>query len=892
MAKQCAVSNNRRWLPRALSLCMAMRPGMAVFVATLLTARYGLGIPITLPLVLTAGTVAIGVSALLLYLVYRANKATSSELEHLQQRYEAIVNDQTELICRWKPDGTLTFVNRAYAEYFGKTPEELVGVNFIQFLPPEDQSVVHETLQKLTPENPTHTSRHQVVTPSGEIAWMEWTDRAFFDSSGELVELQSVGRDITAQMQEQLEKARLAWAIEASPSAIFITDTQFRIVYANPAFYRITGYSKSEVLGKTPSIVKSGFMPQSVYEEMFQLIHSGQVFRGRLLNRKKGTPLKTESNDVFFHPSTHYWADATISPIHDDADNLIGYLSIHQDITEQVLREEAERFQFTLDQLLNEVALILQSPLPMRERIRKLTERMTAEPELMLSGEALIWHMEEGKLVRCCVHGEFDTTFLSGWAILDPHDWLFHRSEPTLMQLRVGNQSRNVWAIPLRWMGQEAGLVMLFCKGSRQVPRWKEMQDFFAKWAEMLASAMVGQKTLEALQQAKNDAERLAQLRYEFLANMSHEIRTPMNGVLGMLNLLQSTSLNEEQKDLLYTAQQSAQHLMGLLDDILTLIKLETSQVKLEATPIDMKRFLRETNDIMRSQARTKGLLLREEVLYEKPLYVAGDPLRLRQVLLNLVGNAIKFTARGEVVARVKVLDEREDGYDLRFEVQDTGVGIPEDRQKVIFEPFRQADGSTTRKYGGTGLGLTICKNLVEKMGGQIGVVSKVDEGSTFWFEVRLPKSDAPAHVKLEEEERARNQTELSGLRVLVAEDNYVNQKVVRRVLEKWGIHCEIANDGVEALEWLSREPFHLVLMDCQMPRMDGFVATRRIREYEKRHGGELHIPIIALTANAMEEDREKCLAVGMDDYLTKPLKPDLLYEKLCQWGLPRMRAA
>jgi CheY-like chemotaxis protein len=223
----------------------------------------------------------------------------------------------------------------------------------------------------------------------------------------------------------------------------------------------------------------------------------------------------------------------------------------------------------------------------------------------------------------------------------------------------------------------------------------------------------------------------------------------------------------------------------------------------------------------------------------------------------------------------------------LRFEVQDTGIGIPPDKQQQIFEPFRQADGSTTRKYGGTGLGLAISKKLVELMGGRMGVVSQVGEGSTFWFEVSLPACDAPAHVRLEQQLRAAEQTPLTGLRVLVAEDNFVNQKVIRRTLEKWGVEVQIANNGREVLEWLSREPFHLVLMDCQMPEMDGYEATRRIRAYEQPRG--LHMPIIALTANALEGDREKCLECGMDDYLTKPVNPDLLWEKLVQWGIPRL---
>jgi signal transduction histidine kinase/ActR/RegA family two-component response regulator len=438
-------------------------------------------------------------------------------------------------------------------------------------------------------------------------------------------------------------------------------------------------------------------------------------------------------------------------------------------------------------------------------------------------------------------------------------------------------------------MNQSLGMLLLVCDRCRldRVGLDPVLREFLTDLGELVAMALMRERSRQALLNAKAEAERLAQARTEFLANMSHEIRTPMNGVLGMLNLLKDTPLTDEQRDLLQTAETSAQHLLEILNDILHLAKIEAGQMKLERTPTDLKRLVRETCEMVRPQARLKGILLREELPTDE-LYALADPTRLRQILLNLLSNAVKFTERGEVVARLIQREASADNeHALRFEVQDTGIGIPPDKQQQIFEPFRQADGSTTRKYGGTGLGLAICKKLVELMGGQMGVVSQVGEGSTFWFEVVLPVSEAPAHVRLEQQLRAAEQTPLTGLRVLVAEDNLVNQKVIRRTLEKWGVEVQIANHGREALEWLSREPFHLVLMDCQMPEIDGYEATRRIRAYEQPRG--LHIPIIALTANALAGDREKCLECGMDDYLTKPVNPDMLWEKLTQWGLPRL---
>jgi signal transduction histidine kinase/ActR/RegA family two-component response regulator len=576
-----------------------------------------------------------------------------------------------------------------------------------------------------------------------------------------------------------------------------------------------------------------------------------------------------------------------IAPIHDDSGALLGYLSIQTDITEQVLREQAEARRQELHALLAQLALMLQQDAPLRERLPHLLDALIQRGVLGAGSTLVFWERDDETLRLHTAAGALHSYFQQGWRTLTASEWDYTTPHP--MQLSIQGRTLNAVAVPVRWMNQSLGLMILVCERCRldRTGLDSALREFLSDLGELLAMALMRERSRQALLNAKAEAERLAQARTEFLANMSHEIRTPMNGVLGMLNLLKDTPLTDEQRDLLQTAETSAQHLLEILNDILNLAKIEAGQMKLERTPTDLKRLVRETCEMVRPQARLKGILLREELPTDE-LYALADPTRLRQILLNLLSNAVKFTERGEVVARLIQREASADNeHALRFEVQDTGIGIPPDKQQQIFEPFRQADGSTTRKYGGTGLGLAISKKLVELMGGRMGVVSQVGEGSTFWFEVALPACDAPAHVRLEQQLRAAEQTPLTGLRVLVAEDNFVNQKVIRRTLEKWGIEVQIANHGREALEWLSREPFHLVLMDCQMPEMDGYEATRRIRAYEQPRG--LHMPIIALTANALEGDREKCLECGMDDYLTKPVNPDLLWEKLTQWGMPRL---
>ena len=395
--------------------------------------------------------------------------------------------------------------------------------------------------------------------------------------------------------------------------------------------------------------------------------------------------------------------------------------------------------------------------------------------------------------------------------------------------------------------------------------------------------SMIGLVVLQ--ESAQRQAHKLAQAKSEFLAKMSHEIRTPLNGVIAAADLMAATQLNDEQHELLDTLRLSAKTLLGIINDILDFSKIEAGRMVLETLPFTPTVLVEEVVSIMAPAAHSKGLTVRTELSSSLPHSVAGDPLRLRQILLNFVGNAIKFTARGEVVIRAMRLKKGEgQSAWLRFEVQDTGVGIPPEKQAGIFDAFTQADSSVTRQYGGTGLGLAICKRLVELMGGQIGVYSQPGQGSCFWFEVPLPviQENAPEETTAQPSGSALNSHELDGVRVLLVEDNPVNQKVAIRMLQKLGCVVELAENGQQALEKLERASYDIVLMDMQMPVMDGLTATRLLRQREQQTGH--HQVVIALTANAMQTDRELCLEVGMDDYLSKPLTLDALQVMLLRW--------
>jgi len=386
----------------------------------------------------------------------------------------------------------------------------------------------------------------------------------------------------------------------------------------------------------------------------------------------------------------------------------------------------------------------------------------------------------------------------------------------------------------------------------------------------------------EELRRAKDAAEEASRLKSQFLANMSHDLRTPMNGVIGMTALALNTELSEQQRDYLTTVQNSAESLLCLLNDILDFSKIEAGKLTLEAIPFDLREVVEQTIKSLRVGADEKALALSWSVDPAIPARLVGDPVRFRQILTNLVSNAIKFTDRGRVDVEVRLESAARDETVLRVAVRDTGIGIPPEKIETIFQPFTQADGSTTRRFGGTGLGLSISSRLAELMGGRIWVESEVGKGSVFF--VRLRFAAAPAEVVEPSAAPAQDGPRATpGLRILVAEDNPINQKVAARILELEGHQVTLAGDGRQALELAAREPFDLILMDVQMPGLSGLEAARLIRERERAAGS--HIPIIALTASAMKGDRERCLEAGMDDYLSKPLRPSALREMIARYA-------
>ncbi|MBS1259574.1 MAG: Sensor histidine kinase RcsC [Candidatus Scalindua arabica] len=790
----------------------------------------------------------------------------------------------------------------------------------------------------------------------------------------------SLTDEITERKQNEENLRKLSQAVEQSPVTVVITNIEGDIEYVNKKFTQVTGYSYEEVIGQNPRILKSDDRTPEEYKDLWETIISGKEWRGEFCNKDKN--------------GTIYWESASISPVKNDAGVITHFIAVKEDITERKRIEE---------------------------NLRKLSQAVEQSPVTVMITDI------EGKIEY--INSKF--TELTGYTSEDAlgHTPRILQSGKTPLEeykklwetIKSGNEWHGEFCNKkkngiLYWehtsispVNNEQGNTTHFVAVNEDVTERRQMEEMLKR------SEKVAMVKMKEANESKRKAEVATNAKSEFLANMSHEIRTPMNGIMGMTDLLLDTKLTDEQRKFTATVRNSSNALLTIINDILDLSKIEAGKMELENIDFDLKIAVDGTIDILAIRAHEENLELSCFIDPEVPFLLHGDPGKLRQVIINLVNNAMKFTNDGEVAISANLEKETESHATVRFAVRDTGIGIPADRMDRLFKPFTQVDTSTTRKYGGTGLGLTICKQIVESMGGQIGVESKEGKGSTFWFTVVLGKQSTEQqpvelgvienirvlvvddndmnrhifrkhleswHCRVEEAVSAaeaikelsdavnvkdpfkialldycmpevdgeslcreikadpqlkdlilvmltsvgrRGDAEHFGkmgfaayltkplkksqlldclrlvtgesssvgkytagqivtqysisedhkqrVSILLAEDNMVNQKIALRLIEKkLGYHADAVANGKEVIEHLEKKDYDLVLMDCQMPEMDGYEATRVIRD-ESSSVRNHRIPIIAMTANAMKGDREKCIEAGMDDYITKPIK-------------------
>ena len=607
--------------------------------------------------------------------------------------------------------------------------------------------------------------------------------------------------------------------------AVVVSDAQNVYLDCNDKFCEVNGYSREEVIGKTYAQL---FAPDADSSEFFervkQVLTRQQVWHGELCSRRKDGQL--------------LWEEVTICPTHIDDASEQRYISICSNIT--VRKTQGDRLRQILD--LSPVAV----------RIKPF-----AEQKIIYCNQSYADYV--GLPKTQVIGGNPEKFYLQGeFAVFDNMEQRVLQGEVLVteqLEIRMSD-------------GEKRVVIAVY------LPTTYDDKSGTIAWFY----------DVTALQQARDIAEQAAKMKSEFLSTVSHEIRTPMNGIIGMADLLLNTPLDVQQGGFAKTISDAAHALMGILNDILDFSKIEAGHMTLEQIGYDLGALVHSAVAVMGGNAAQKNITLSCDIAADVPSYVRGDPSRMRQVLLNLVGNALKFTEQGSVTVQIETQKKQ-----LLVAVQDTGIGISAEAQKTLFQAFKQADGSTTRKYGGTGLGLSICKQLVEMMGGEIRVQSTLGQGSRFWFTLPLDAAQQ-AEVVADTARPYRGEVGAdaapsAGMLILLVEDNEVNQRVALMQLYQLGYLVDAVDDGQQALDALAKNDYALILMDCQMPVLDGYAATKQIRAQEQGTGR--HIPIVAVTANAMASDRERCLEAGMDDYLSKPVNSKQLKHVLEHWLSP-----
>jgi two-component system sensor histidine kinase/response regulator len=760
-------------------------------------------------------------------------EAVEAALRESEERYREIFNNAKFFVFTLDTASRITFAPPVIAEVAGYAPEEILGAHISKLLTQEAWERAQRMLSmKLQGEAVATQYETELICKDGSIIPIEINTSLIY-RQGKVVGVQGVGRDITERyeyaqrLRENEEKYR--GLFESAGDFAYSTDLNGNFTAISETLLTATGYRRSEL-----KMIMQILSPD-------QLMLAQKMTAAKLSGEKQTTRYEL---DLTARDGRTIPIEIVSTLVYKD-EVPIGVQGIGREIAERKRAEEM-----------------------LRRSERKYRELMEQAAEAIFVTDREWRRCEDVNQAACDLLGYTREEMQT----LDVGE-IFRPAGPAGQPGRQGAEKNHGVSYSMRRFRRKDGGYIPVELSSRMLPdgRLQAFARDISQWLERES----------ALQNANVKAQAASRAKSEFLANMSHEIRTPMNSVIGMARLALTREADERQIGYLEKILMSGEHLLDIIDDILDFSKIEAGKMQIEKTAFDLRDIMDNLASLMADKAASKGLEFTMEMDPALPQRMQGDPLRLRQILLNFSDNAIKFTSRGGVRISVARAEGGEGQSAVCFEVSDTGIGIAQEEIDKLFQPFQQTDGSVTREFGGTGLGLSISKRLVELMGGEVGVESQPGRGSRFWFKVGLDEGGQDADSSAEYfVERRDAQSTIRNARILLAENNVFNQQVAREFLEDVGCVVQVANNGMEALEWMQKEHFDCILMDVQMPLMDGLEATRQIRANQ----AFAPLPVIAVTANALEEEKRRCLEAGMNDFVTKPLMPETLYAVLARW--------
>jgi PAS domain S-box-containing protein len=781
------------------------------------------------------------------------------QLKENEALFRGLVNNIPGVVFRCLLDekSTLLFISEEIETLSGYPVEDFLGEKgsreLSSIIHPDDVKAVEANTTLSVKEKRSFRNEYRIIDSKGKTHWVVGKGQAVFDAQGKPRYLVGMIFDESERKTFEQELQKLSRAVEQSPSSIVITNRKGEIEYVNQKFCDISGYTIEEAMGQNPRILKSGEMPETIYEELWKTISRGKEWKGELLNKSKTGNL--------------YWESISISPVVSADGKITNYIASKENISdrkamENKIRESENRFREYFEN--SQVGMAITSPSAEWLEVNKKLETMleySIEELRQKTWKELTYPDDlqaDIDLFEPMIAGEYDSFSM---------DKRFYTKSGTILYTNMTvscNKNDDDGIINIT-----SSFIDISDQKKLEAEQDNRLEDLNKTQIAML-------NMMEDLDQEKAIAEEATKAKSDFLANMSHEIRTPMNAIMGMTHLALQTDLTTKQNDYLTKVHNSATSLLGIINDILDFSKIEAGKLDMETTDFSLDTVMDNVTTLIAGKSQEKELEFLFQIQPDVPKFLIGDPLRLGQILINLANNAVKFTSDGEVVITVEKVKADGDTFTIKFTVRDTGIGMTKEQIGKLFQSFSQADSSTTRKFGGTGLGLTISKRLVEMMKGEIWVESEPGKGSRFIFTGEFKQQTIRKETNLALAE------EIEGLKVLVVDDNETSRLIFKEILESFNLTVEFAFTGGKAIDALTATttPYDLIIMDWKMPGMDGIETSKQIKN-------SLNLPqtpkIVMCTSYGREEVYNQAKEIGLEGFLMKPVNPSVLLDTILE---------